>query len=137
MGAIHRVIPDDRPGQVWWFHGNSGSGKTNIALKFDVPNKIVLDADDFREMVQSIRALESALGGPAKEVAPCESETVILQRRSIFASRNIQKGAKISEEMSDILRPQKGLLPKHKPAVIGRVAQVDIKSGEPITWDKI
>ena len=21
MGAIHRVIPDDRPGQVWWFHG--------------------------------------------------------------------------------------------------------------------
>ena len=51
MGAIHRVIPDDRPGQVWWFHGNSGSGKTNIALKFDVPNKIVLDADDFRETV--------------------------------------------------------------------------------------
>jgi adenylylsulfate kinase-like enzyme len=51
MGAIHRVIPDDRPGQVWWFHGNSGSGKTNIALKFDVPNKIVLDADDFRESV--------------------------------------------------------------------------------------
>ena len=51
MGAIHRVIPDDRPGQVWWFHGNSGSGKTNIALKFDVPNKIILDADDFRESV--------------------------------------------------------------------------------------
>ena len=48
MGAIHRVIPDDRPGQVWWFHGNSGSGKTNIALKFDVPNKIILDADDFK-----------------------------------------------------------------------------------------
>ena len=52
MGAIHRVIPDDRPGQVWWFHGNSGSGKTNIALKFDVPNKIVLDADDFRVLDQ-------------------------------------------------------------------------------------
>ena len=50
MGAIHRVIPDDRPGQVWWFHGNSGSGKTNIALKFDVPNKVILDADDLREI---------------------------------------------------------------------------------------
>ena len=22
MGVIHRVIPDDRPKQVWWFHGN-------------------------------------------------------------------------------------------------------------------
>lgn len=96
-----------------------------------------MDADDFKEMVQSIRVLESALGRPVKEVAPCESETVILQRRSIFASRDIQKGARISEDMIDVLRPQKGLLPKYKPTVIGRVAQVDIKSGDPITWDKI
>jgi adenylylsulfate kinase len=50
MGAIHRVIPDDRPGQVWWFHGNSGSGKTRLALDFSVPNKVVLDADDMREV---------------------------------------------------------------------------------------
>ncbi len=49
MGRIHRVIPNDRPGQVWWFHGNSGSGKTNLALTLDVPNKIVLDGDDLRE----------------------------------------------------------------------------------------
>jgi len=50
MGAIHRVIPADKEGTVWWFHGNSGSGKTNLALQFDVPNKIVLDADDLREV---------------------------------------------------------------------------------------
>jgi adenylylsulfate kinase-like enzyme len=50
MGAIHRVIPDDRPGQVWWFHGNSGSGKTNLALQMDLKDKIVLDADDLREV---------------------------------------------------------------------------------------
>lgn len=50
MGAIHRVIPDHRPGQVWWFHGNSGSGKTNIALRMDLPHKVVLDADDMREV---------------------------------------------------------------------------------------
>lgn len=50
MGAIHRVIPADNAGQVWWFHGNSGSGKTNLALRFDVPNKVVLDADDLRKV---------------------------------------------------------------------------------------
>jgi len=50
MGAIHRVIPDHRPGQVWWFHGNSGSGKTNLALQMDLPDKIVLDADDTRDV---------------------------------------------------------------------------------------
>lgn len=50
MGAIHRVIPAPAPGQVFWFHGNSGSGKTRLALEFDLHNKIVLDADDAREV---------------------------------------------------------------------------------------
>jgi len=50
MGAIHRVIPAERQGLIWWFHGNSGSGKTRLAIEFHVPNKIVLDADDAREV---------------------------------------------------------------------------------------
>jgi len=50
MGAIHRVIPADKEGTVYWFHGNSGSGKTKMALAYAIPNKIVLDADDFREI---------------------------------------------------------------------------------------
>jgi adenylylsulfate kinase len=50
MGAIHRVIPADKQGNVYWFHGNSGSGKTHMALNYHKPNKIVLDADDFREV---------------------------------------------------------------------------------------
>jgi adenylylsulfate kinase-like enzyme len=49
MGAIHRVIPAPKEGTVWWFHGNSGSGKTYMALSHDVPNKVVLDGDDLRE----------------------------------------------------------------------------------------
>lgn len=49
MGRIHRVIPADQAGVVYWFHGNSGSGKTKLAMSYDVPNKIVLDGDDFRE----------------------------------------------------------------------------------------
>ncbi len=50
MGSIHRTIPADHPGEVFWFHGNSGSGKTKLALQYDVPNKIILDADDLREV---------------------------------------------------------------------------------------
>lgn len=50
MGAIHRVIPADRPGVVYWFHGNSGSGKTHLAINYKKPNKIILDADDMREV---------------------------------------------------------------------------------------
>ena len=50
MGAIHRVIPAERQGLIWWFHGNSGSGKTRLAIEFQVPNKIVIDADDARQV---------------------------------------------------------------------------------------
>jgi len=96
-----------------------------------------MDAEDFKSMTQLIRTLELALGSPVKEVVPCESETVILQRRSIFASRDIPKGTRIEEDMISVLRPQKGLLPKYKSVVIGRRAQLDIKAGEPITWDRI
>jgi adenylylsulfate kinase-like enzyme len=49
MGAIHSVIPAAKEGTVYWFHGNSGSGKTHMALQYDVPNKIILDGDDLRQ----------------------------------------------------------------------------------------
>ena len=54
MGAIHRVVPAPHPGQVFWFHGNSGGGKTRLALEFNVPNKIVLDADDLRDVWEDL-----------------------------------------------------------------------------------
>ena len=47
---IHKVIPADKPGSVNWFHGNSGSGKSKLAICYDVPDKIILDADDMREV---------------------------------------------------------------------------------------
>ena len=96
-----------------------------------------MDTDDFKNMVNSVRTMEQAMGSPVKDIVPCELETVILQRRSIFASRDIDKGTKITEDMISILRPQKGLLPKFKKDVIGKVAKKDIKKGEPITRDII
>ena len=96
-----------------------------------------MDVSDFKNMVNSLRALESALGSPIKDVAPCESEAVILQRRSLFAARDIKKGTKIQENSISVLRPQKGLLPKYRSVIIGRVAQKDIKKGESITWNVV
>jgi len=100
-------------------------------------HSFAMDCEDFKNMVQSIRVLEEALGTPVKEILPCEAETVILQRRSLFASCDIPKGTKISDHMVDILRPQKGLLPKYRSLVVGRVARTDIKAGGPITWEHI
>lgn len=96
-----------------------------------------MDTCDFSAMVRSIRELESALGSGKKDIMPCEAETVILQRRSLFASRKIPKGTQISGDMISVLRPQKGLLPKYKEKVIGKIAKVDIEPGDPITWNEV
>ena len=50
MGAIHRIIPADQHGVVYWFHGNSGSGKTRLAIDFAKSGWVILDADDMREV---------------------------------------------------------------------------------------
>jgi len=98
-----------------------------------------MDVKEFKEMVDSIRALEKALGSPVKNLYEEEKETVILQRRCLRAAKDIPKGSKITEDMIDVLRPSaKGALePKYKEIVVGREAKVDMKKGDPFTLEKI
>ncbi|MCX8175490.1 MAG: N-acetylneuraminate synthase family protein [Candidatus Micrarchaeota archaeon] len=96
-----------------------------------------LDAQEFAQMVRDVRNAEKALGSPVKKIYPSEEKTKIVQRRSIFAARDIKKGTRITAQMLAILRPWHGLLPKYFDVVVGRVAQKNIKAGEPITWDKV
>ena len=44
------MVPADQHGVCYWFHGNSGSGKTRLAIDFAKPGWVVLDADDMREV---------------------------------------------------------------------------------------
>ena len=98
-----------------------------------------MDAKEFKEMVDSIRTLEQALGSPVKDLYEEEKETVILQRRCLRAAKDIPKGSEISEGMIEVLRPltNNALYPKYKDIIIGRKVKVDMKKGDPFTWGKI
>ncbi len=98
-----------------------------------------MDAKEFKEMVDSIRILEKALGSPVKDLYEEEKETLILQRRCLRAAKDIPKGSEITEDMIEVLRPlaKDALDPKYKDVVIRREAKVDMKKGDPFTWDKI
>lgn len=98
-----------------------------------------MDVKEFKEMVDSIRILEKALGSPMKDLYEEEKETVILQRRCLRAAKDVSKGSKVTENMIDVLRPlaKNALEPKYKEIVIGREAKVDMKKGDPFTWEKI
>ncbi len=95
-----------------------------------------MEPDQFAEMVVRIRDMEKALGTGRKEVVPEEAETVIVQRRSLYASSDIKSGEVIGDRLEE-LRPALGIYPKYKNKVKGLTALRDIKAGEPIFWESL
>ena len=96
-----------------------------------------MEPDEFRFMVDSIREVEKAMGSTRKEVVEEESETVFVQRRCLYAKRNLQKGHIISPDDIDVLRPALGIPPKYKDMIIGRIVNKDIPARDPIYWEDL
>ena len=96
-----------------------------------------MDVSEFSGMVRSIRMLEKALGTGEKKPVEAEKETIILQKRCIYAAADIPRGARITADMLAVLRPDLGIKPKYFDSVVGSKALADIKCGEPLTWQKV
>lgn len=96
-----------------------------------------MNPEEFYNMVQRIRNLEKAMGSHRKTVVKEEAETVIVQRRSLYARTNISREQIISRDNIIELRPALGILPKYKLSVAGRRAKRDIAAGEPLKWEDI
>ena len=58
-------------------------------------------------------------------------------KRSIYVSKDIIKGDKISNNNIKIIRPSAGLSPKHYGRVIGKKAVTNLKIGTPLKKNHI
>jgi len=96
-----------------------------------------MDPREFSQMVKRIRQLESALGSGNKKVEAEESETVIVQRRGLYAKRDIAANEKIQESDIDVLRPALGISPNFKEKIINKKLKKNKKAGEPLKWEDI
>lgn len=96
-----------------------------------------MDGEDFKAMAKAIRDLENAMGDGVKRLAEEESQTVILQRRSLFAARDLKAGHQLSRDDILILRPQHGILPDRLSEVLGCTLAKDVKALEPIKWEHL
>jgi N-acetylneuraminate synthase len=97
----------------------------------DHPFAMTIDGT-FKRMVEGIRAMEMALGDGKKRVMPSEKETVVIQRRGIYAVTEIKKGEKIKRSQLEYLRPAIGLRPHAMKSILGKKARRDITVGEPL-----
>ena len=88
-----------------------------------------LEPSEFRDLVRSIRSVESALGDGQKVSAPSERATAAVARKSLVAACLIAAGTVVTDEMIALSRPGTGLPPAARGLVVGRVARVDIPDG--------
>lgn len=94
-----------------------------------------MEPQDFKQMVDYVREVERAIGSTRKEVVAEEGETVYVQRRCLYAKRNLPKGHIMTEEDIDVLRPALGIPPKYKSVIIGKNCKENIEKGQPLFWE--
>lgn len=58
-------------------------------------------------------------------------------RRSIYVTKNVSAGEKLTKENVRVIRPAYGLQPKFFPLVLGQVAQQDLLAGTPLSLDHL
>ena len=93
-----------------------------------------MNPTEFKQMADYVREIERAMGSTRKEVMEEEGETVFVQRRCLYAKRDIPIGKIIEAEDIDVLRPALGIPPKFKNIIIGKTSKEYIVAGQPLFW---
>lgn len=112
----------------------------HLTLDCDLPgpdHAASLEPADFEALVESVRAVETALGDGVKRPLPEEAETAAVARKSVVAAVDIPRGAEIKREMLTVMRPGTGLPPSRLDWVVGRKAHSAISAGAVITADMV
>ncbi len=95
-----------------------------------------MDPDSWCRMVKKTRQLEAAFGSPDKVVAENEKETVVIQRRCLRASRDLNAGERVTRDMLDVLRPATvgAIKPYEIELVLGTQVLENLPKGKEIRW---
>jgi N-acetylneuraminate synthase len=90
----------------------------------------------WRDMVNATRELENALGDGIKRVEANESETAILQRRSVRTTGDLPAGTELRHEHLIVLRPcpRDGIEPGALSKILGQRLVRNLSAGEHVKW---
>jgi pseudaminic acid synthase len=98
-----------------------------------VDSAFSMSAEEFRQMVDTIRIIEKAVSAPDYT----RKSSGRIHARSLFIVNDVRKGELFTIENLRSIRPSNGLHPKHYPNVLGAIAACDIERGTPLTWEMI
>lgn len=93
-------------------------------------HKASLEPQELKEMVRSIRNIESALGSSEKKVSPSERNNIAVSRKSIVASRRILRGEILNSDNLTTKRPGTGISPMQWNQIVGTRAVRNFEEDE-------
>jgi N-acetylneuraminate synthase len=93
-------------------------------------HKASLSTDELRELVSSIRTVETMLGDPTKKITPSEATNLPIARKSVVARCSIRRGTVLSEDNLATKRPGTGISPMQYWRLLGTVASRDYQPDE-------
>lgn len=94
------------------------------------------EPDEFKNMVNSVREVEKALGNISYELSKGTKSNRDFSR-SLFVVEDMKKGDEFTENNIRSIRPGFGLHPKYLMGIIGKKATEDISKGTPLSWNLI
>lgn len=92
-----------------------------------------MEPEEFKEMVDSIRIVEKALGVSTYGLTE-KQEKERSGSRSLFVVKDIRAGEKLTPENVRSIRPGYGLHTMYYEEVLGKSALRDIERGTPLAW---
>lgn len=93
-------------------------------------HKASLELHELKAMVKAIRNVEQCLGGGVKEPAESEVKNIAIARKSIIASKRINKGEVFTDKNLTVKRPGTGISPMKWFEVLGHKAARDFVEDE-------
>ncbi|MBF8264149.1 MAG: N-acetylneuraminate synthase [Dehalococcoidia bacterium] len=119
---------------------DAGLIEKHFTLDRELPgpdHRASLEPRELKAMVNAIRDVEKALGNGIKKLTKEEEVNKLVVRRSLVARVAIPKGAAITEDMLDAMRPATGIEPSELKLVVGKVARTAIKRNQFIMIDDL
>lgn len=91
-----------------------------------------LNPQELTQMISAIRSVEQCLGDGVKKSRPSEKKNIPIARKSLVASRKIQKGEDLTKENIAVMRPGDGKSPMCYWDILGTKAERDYLEGDKI-----
>lgn len=102
-------------------------------------HKFAMNPKTWKDMVKASLEVWEALGDGIKKIEQNEIHSHEVQQRSLFLTKNVEKGQTIKKENLIALRPifQDGIPPYEMDSVIGKIAKRDLQKADYLKWEDL